>query len=301
MSGDPFETRQIAFSMVDVFAQSPLTGNPAAVVPDADDLTVEQMQALAREFNQSETVFIVAAGDDRADWQFRSFTPIGAEVGGAGHNALAACLWLVDRQLAVDRTAFVVQIGTDLLHTVVTRDAKGPTMVTVQQSPPAFGTVLTDRDLLADSLGLTAADFAEDAIQVVSTGAGHLMVPLTDRAAVDRAQPDTRRLAEVLTGVAGEGCYLYSLDTDEGDSAAYARFFNPTMGIVEDPATGTAAGPLVAKLVAEGRVAPGVPAAVEQGHGLGRPSRILITVDGDDVRISGAGLIVADGTVLVHA
>lgn len=99
--------------------------------------------------------------------------------------------------------------------------------------------------------------------------------------------------------VAGEGCYVYSLDTVEGDSAAYARFFNPTMGIVEDAATGTAAGPLIAKLVAEGRVARGVSAVVEQGHTLGRPSRILITVDGDAVSISGAGLIVASGTVLV--
>ena len=293
------DTHPIAFSMVDVFAQRPLTGNPAAVVPDADGLSLEQMQALAREFNQSETVFIVATDDERADWQFRSFTPIGAEVGGAGHNALAACLWLVDRRLPTDRTEFVVQIGADLLHTGVTRPADGPASVTVQQSPPEFGAVLTDRDQLADSLGLTTADFTDDTAQVVSTGAGHLLVPLVDRAAVDRAQPDTRRLAEVLKTVAGEGCYLYSLDTVEGDSAAYARFFNPTMGIVEDPATGTAAGPLIAKLVAEGRVDPGAQAVVEQGHSLGRPSRILITVDGDDVRISGAGLIVADGTVLV--
>ncbi len=289
----------VAFSMVDVFAARPLTGNPAAVVADADDLALEQMQALAREFNQSETVFIVAADDDRADWQFRSFTPIGAEVGGAGHNALAACLWLVDRRLPADRTEFVVQIGADLLHTGVTRPADGPAMVTVQQSPPEFGAVLTDRDQLADSLGLTPADFTDDTAQVVSTGAGHLLVPLVDRAAVDRAQPDTRRLAAVLKTVAGEGCYLYSLDTVEGDSAAYARFFNPTMGITEDPATGTAAGPLAAKLVAEGHVARGAQAVIEQGHSLGRPSRILITVDGADVRISGAGLIVADGTVLV--
>lgn len=293
------DLHSVAFSMVDVFALRPLTGNPAAVIPDADQLTLVQMQALAREFNQSETVFVVASDDDRADWQLRSFTPIGAEVGGAGHNALAACLWLVDRRLRADRSEFVVQIGTDLLHTAVTRPVDGPAMVSIQQSPPEFGAVLTDREPLTDALGLTTADLTDDTVQVVSTGAGHLMVPLVDRATVDRARPDTRRLAEVLKSVAGEGAYLYSLDTVEGDSAAYARFFNPTMGIVEDPATGTAAGPLVAKLVAEGRVAPGAPAVVDQGHELGRPSRIHITVNGADVRISGAGLIVADGTVLV--
>ncbi|EAQ00927.1 hypothetical protein JNB_12149 [Janibacter sp. HTCC2649] len=224
------EPRTASFSMVDVFASRPLTGNPAAVVPDADGLSLAQMQALAREFNQSETVFIVAADGDRADWQFRSFTPIGAEVGGAGHNALAACLWLVDRRLPRDRTEFVVQIGADLLRTGVTRPADGPAIVSVQQSPPEFGAVLTDPDLLADALGLTPADFTEDDIQVISTGAGHLLVPLVDRGAVDRARPDTRRLAAVLKTVAGEGCYLYSLDTVEGDSAAYARFFNPRWG-----------------------------------------------------------------------
>lgn len=136
-------------------------------------------------------------------------------------------------------------------------------------------------------------------MKVVSTGVGHLVVPLIDRAAVDRARPDSRRLAVALRSAAGEGCYFYSLDTVEGESAAYARFVNPTMGNVEDPATGTAAGPLVAKLVAVGSVAPGAAAVVEQGHSLGRPSRILIMVNGADVRVSGAGLIVADGTVLV--
>lgn len=295
------EPLDVPFSFVDVFAARPLTGNPAAVVPGADALSLAQMQALAREFNQSETVFIVApdAGTGAA-WQLRSFTPIGAEVGGAGHNALAACLWLVQRALPAERSEFVVQIGHDLLPVRVTRPRGEPAQVSITQSAPEFGAVLEDREALADALGLTAADLGDDSVQVVSTGAGHLVVPLVDRETVDRVRPDTRRLASVLRTVAGEGCYVYSLDTVEGDSAAYARFFNPTMGIVEDPATGTAAGPLIAKLVAEGRVAAGEAAVVEQGHALGRPSRILITVDGDDVSISGAGLVVADGTVLVQ-
>lgn len=289
----------VPFSLVDVFAPRPLTGNPAAVVPDADGLTTGEMQALAREFNQSETVFILAPTEDGADWQLRSFTPIGAEVGGAGHNALAACLWLVARRLPQDRSDFVVQIGSDLLHTDVTRDADGSARVTVQQSPPVFGSVLTERAALVDALGLSVDDLTDDPAQVVSTGAGHLLVPLVDRAAVDRARPDSRRLAAVLSSVAGEGCYLYSLDPVDEQAVAYTRFFNPTMGIVEDPATGTAAGPLVTRLVAEGRVAGGTTVTVEQGHVLGRPSRILISVDGADVRISGSGLIVADGTVRV--
>jgi PhzF family phenazine biosynthesis protein len=132
----------------------------------------------------------------------------------------------------------------------------------------------------------------------VSTGAGHLLVPVRNRAAVDAATPDNARLATLLQEVDGEGCYLYSLDpVDPSQAVAYTRFFNPTMGIHEDPATGTAAGPLVARLVAEGIVPDGTTAVIEQGHALGRPSRIHVTVSGEAVRISGSGLIVADGSL----
>jgi PhzF family phenazine biosynthesis protein len=102
---------------------------------------------------------------------------------------------------------------------------------------------------------------------VVSTGAAHLLVPLVDRAAVDRAVPDPARLVAVLADAGGEGCYIFataSADPDDG-AHAYARFFNPTMGIGEDPATGTAAGPLAATLVGSGHVAPGTPVIIEQG------------------------------------
>ena len=82
------------FYLIDVFAQRPLTGNPLALVPDADDLAEAQMRAIAREFNQSETTFLLDPGLPGATWRLRSFTPIGAEVYGAGHNALGAWLWL---------------------------------------------------------------------------------------------------------------------------------------------------------------------------------------------------------------
>lgn len=85
------ETR---FAFVDVFAEHPLTGNPLALVPDADHLDERQMRAIARELNQSETTFLVRPAGAAADWRLRSFTPGGVEVLGAGHNALGAWLWL---------------------------------------------------------------------------------------------------------------------------------------------------------------------------------------------------------------
>ena len=87
-------TTQVPFCLVDVFASQPLTGNPLALVTDADGLAEPQMRAIAREFNQSETTFLLRPSLAGATWRLRSFTPIGAEVAGAGHNALGAWLWL---------------------------------------------------------------------------------------------------------------------------------------------------------------------------------------------------------------
>ncbi|WP_109505655.1 PhzF family phenazine biosynthesis protein [Nocardioides speluncae] len=283
------------FFYVDVFARHPLSGNPLVVVPDADELPVPQMQAIAREFNQSETTFIVEPDLEGADWQLRSFTPIGAEVGGAGHNALGACLWLAQTRLPRDRERFVQQIGADLIPVLIDRRDDG-VVVSMDQAPPKFGDVVRDRSELAASLGIGVGDLAPEDAVVVDTGAGHLLAPLRSSEVVDRVQPDPARLSAVLRDVDGEGCYVYSLESGR-EVAAYARFFNPTMGIAEDPATGTAAGPLAARLVADGVVPDGSTVVIEQGHATGRPSFLSISVAGDLVRLSGGGLVVADGTL----
>jgi trans-2,3-dihydro-3-hydroxyanthranilate isomerase len=192
------------------------------------------------------------------------------------------------------------EIGDEVLPVEVSRGDDGAVTVTMDQSAPAFGEMVADRAELAAALGLSQPDLVPgESAQVVDTGAGHLLVPVRDRAAVDRAVPVTGRLAAVLRQAGGEGCYLYSRDpADDTDVVAYTRFFNPTMGIAEDPATGTAAGPLVARLVAEGKVAgDGRPVIVEQGYAAGRPSRIQVSVAGPRVRVGGSGLVVAEGAI----
>lgn len=293
-------TRSVAFYFVDVFASQPLTGNPLALVPDADLLDESQMRAIAREFNQSETTFVLRPTLRGATVRLRSFTPSGAEVGGAGHNALGAWLWLESSgRLSGQKSVLAQEIAGAVLPVEIIREPRRPVVVSMEQSPPWFGGIVSDRAELATALGLRQDDLASSgSARVVSTGAGHLMVRLCDRDAVDRATPDGPGLAAVLAAVGGEGCYLYSLDpVDPAGAVAYTRFFNPTMGIVEDPATGTAAGPLVALLVATGKLPDGVTAIVEQGHSLGRPSRIQVAVSGELVRVSGSGLVVAQGTL----
>jgi trans-2,3-dihydro-3-hydroxyanthranilate isomerase len=292
--------RLVPFYLVDVFATSPMTGNPVAVVPDADQLTDTEMHAIAREFNQSETSFLLRPRRPAADWRLRSFTPTGAEVFGAGHNALGSWLWLAasGRAAPIDPSAtFSQEIGDDILPVRVERDADGTLVVSMVQSPPDFGPSLADRSALADALGLREDELSSAAAQVVSTGAGHLMVGVDNRHTVDRAGPNPSALKALLASVGGEGCYIYALDGATNQRTdAYARFFNPTMGIAEDPATGTAAGPLAALLVHRGAVPEGT-VFIEQGHALGRPSRIQVSVLGTTVTVAGSGLIGASGVL----
>jgi len=295
-------TFRVPFYFVDVFASRPLTGNPLSLVPDADGLDEVQMRAIAREFNQSETTFLLRPSLPGAAVRLRSFTPIGAEVGGAGHNALGAWLWMEAAgrlPSAGGEPGFRQQIAGRVLPVEVIRRPGETATIWMDQSPPQTGAVVRDRAALATALGLTEDDLAADEpAQVVSTGAGHLLVPVRDRGAVDRAAPDAARLARVLRQVDGEGCYLYSTDpVDPAGAVAYTRFFNPTVGIAEDPATGTAAGPLVARLVAAGKVPEHTTVIVEQGYALGRPSRIQVSAAGHRIRVGGSGLVVAEGTL----
>ncbi|MFI7610902.1 PhzF family phenazine biosynthesis protein [Nonomuraea terrae] len=285
------------FFFVDVFAERPLTGNPLALVPDADGLTADQMRDIAREFNQSETTFLLQPTRPGAAWRLRSFTPIGAEVDGAGHNALGAWLWLADQGLTGEEPSrtLMQEIGGDVLPVEVVRQAGRGVRIVMEQSSPVFGPVVEDAHRLAAALGLRPEDLSTgQPAQVVSTGVAHLLVPLADRRAVDVTAAETRALAAILAEVGAEGCYVYTSARGEPQADAYSRFFNPTVGIVEDPATGTAAGPLAALLARTQRVDGGL-VVIEQGHKLGRPSRIQVEVDGDRVRISGSGIITARG------
>jgi trans-2,3-dihydro-3-hydroxyanthranilate isomerase len=183
----------------------------------------------------------------------------------------------------------------------VVADADGrPASVVMEQSPPSFGATVAEAAPLAAALGLTPEDLHDQLpTQVVDTGAAHLLVHLVERAAVDRAEPDARELRTQLAGVGAQGCYLYSLDPVSPEALAYTRFFNPTVGIWEDPATGSAAGPLASLLVAHGVVADGTTLLIEQGYALGRPSRITVEVSGARVRLGGRGIIVAEGTLRI--
>lgn len=289
-------TTILTAGLIDVFANAPLSGNPLAVVEDADGLSETQMRRIASEFNQAETTFVMRSS--RADLKLRSFTAAGAEVGGAGHNALGAWLWLAaEGKLGPieESRLFSQEIG-DAVLPVALRSAEGRIFGQMKQSALTLGPALTEVARLAAALGLAPEDvLATPAPRVADTGVPHLLVHLRDAAAVDRAEPATKALSKLLGEAGAEGCYVYAYQGDT-PHRAYARFFNPTVGLWEDAATGTAAGPLGAYLASEGLIADAI--EIEQGTKMGRRSILHVTLT-PEPEISGAGIVVMRGTLSI--
>jgi PhzF family phenazine biosynthesis protein len=295
---------QVDFSIVDVFADQPLTGNPLAVVRDAQRLDESLMQSISREFNQAETTLLFPPGPDRDNWLLRSFTASGQEVFGAGHNALGAWWWLAESgalKINTGLNSFIQEIGGYQLPVEVHWDGREVLSVTLIQRAPVSGEICKDLDSLAEALGLDQTDLFPQLFpaQVISTGAPHLLVPVRTRQAVDRARPDSQRLAKTLQSVDGQGCYIFCIDTIMPSSSAYARFFNPTVGIVEDSATGSAAGPLACQLIAHGIAKRGETIAIEQGYGMGRPSLLSVELRDGQVRLAGRCVLSAEGLLRI--
>ncbi len=289
------------FVLVDVFTEYPLTGNQLAVVMNAQSLNDSQMQAVAREFNYSETTFILPARQMKAAWRLRSFAP-SAEVFGAGHNALGAWWVLAERgriDLNAPLTTVWQELGEKVSPVEIYSEAGKPLQVAMTQSEPRFGDTLTDQVLLARALGLDSSDFEVDGLtaQAVSTGAMHLLVPVRSRSALERVSVDARALISLVRPLGCEGCYLFCLKAGERGPAVHARAFFPGIGISEDPATGSAAGPLAVYLVSRNVMAEDVWWGIEQGIEMGRPSRIEVRVQGKKVEVAGRSVIVADGAI----
>ncbi len=286
---------ELVAGIIDVFADGPLRGNPLAVVEGADGLDDHQMRLLAREFNQAETTFILRS--ERADRKLRSFTAAGAEVFGAGHNALGAWLWLGENgglgELSTPRT-FQQEIGTDVLPIEIAR-IDGFVHGRMRQSPLRLSRPIDDVGPLARALRIRVTDIrSEPSTRAADTGASHLMVRVANPEVVDMVCADADPLHAVLHAAEAEGCYVYAFD-ESSRATAYARFFNPTVGLWEDAATGTAAGPLAAYLGASGLLK-GDSLTVEQGTKMGRKSILRVRLMPES-ELSGAGVIVLRGTL----
>jgi len=277
----------LQYEVVDVFTDTPYAGNPLAVVLDADELSDRQLQAVAREFNLSETAFplVPPAG---ADYRLRIFTPV-VELPFAGHPSVGAA-WVLHRLGRIAAGEVVQACGAGLLP--VTVSGSGATLT---GGPPSYGEPLDPGPLL-EAVGLSAADFDGPPPRWAGAGIDFAYLPVR-AAAVAGARPDLSRLAAL--GGAGVSVFAW-----EG-SVARTRVFAGGVGVTEDAATGSAALGLGAWLAAGGLLPDGAhDYVIEQGVEMGRAATLRCTVEvvgGRAVRgtVSGGVVPIARGEITI--
>ncbi len=288
-----------AFRIVDVFTRTPLEGNALAVFPDATGLDGATMQRIAREFNLSETVFVCPPERDGCDLRYRIFTPT-MEMRFAGHPTVGATsVALACGLLDAARDGYAID---EPVGAVVVRVDRDTGRIWLTTPPIAWGATF-DRALCARVLGLAADDFLDVPPQLLSAGNPNVYFALRDRSAVDRAWLDLAGSRELHGGVATVNCNFVFAPTPEG---AYSRMFGPEHGVVEDPATGSATGPLAAFMMHHGLVdaRDGTRFVSEQGTKMGRRSYLHVLVHGDygrdGIEVGGDVVPFAEGTVRIE-
>jgi trans-2,3-dihydro-3-hydroxyanthranilate isomerase len=287
------------FYTLDVFTNTRFEGNPLAVVTDGDGLTDGVMQAIAREMNLSETVFVQKPTEDNALARLRIFTTR-EELKLAGHPVIGTWFLLAELGVVPAQEGGVhvtQQTGAGLLPVEIRFKDGRPQRVTMTQVEAAFRSVKVNKKALAATLGLTTKDFDPKLEpEYVSTGIFNLMVPLRNRAVLGKISMNMGDLRKVL-GKNGTMAYCF---TGGSDGKAFSRGMCP-WEIYEDPATGSAAGSLGAYLVKHGKLTAAHSLSILQGEEMGRPSHIEVEVTqkGKKLvpRVSGAAVRVFEGTI----
>ncbi len=272
---------------VDAFTKTKFEGNPAGVVANADGLSDDQMQSIARELNNAETAFILSPTAPDHDVWIRFFTPT-TEVPTCGHATISAHYV---RALENDLTTCRVQqrIGIGILPVDIVYD-KGDFSVVMTQGTPDVSDILSARHkrAIVDALGLSAADLdAQLPMQIASTGHAKVMVGIKSRDKLNELQPDLTRLTQISKQIECNGYFVFTLDNPNADILSYGRMFAPAIGIPEDPVTGNANGPLGAYLGHHnffGRNDGSILFKGKQGEAIGRPGIVTVRVEIDKGR-----------------
>ncbi len=289
--------------IVDSFTTERYAGNPCGVVTHAEGLTPEQMQAIAREMNLSETAFVTPS--EVADVRVRFFTPR-KEIPLAGHPTIATMHALVEEgrfEVVGTPRRIVQELNVGVLPVDLSRREDGHVRIAMTQATPEFHQEL-DPEAFARVLGIATADLLEGAPpRVVSTGTRQAMIPVASLAVLERVRPDLERLAELETAESYFSTHVFTLETYDPANRVHARHFGPSSGVWEDPVTGSATGGMAAYLWRHGLVRE--PAyTVEQGHIMGRPGLVEVEVEAEGdmpttVRIAGTAVTVLRGTITV--
>lgn len=300
--------RRFRYMQLDVFTSEPFGGNQLAVFFDATSLTSEDMQRVAREMNFSESVFTLPAREAKSLTRLRIFTPQ-VELPFAGHPIIGATFALAaaGRVTPGSESPITLDLGIGPLDVDLLFSDTRLSFAWMRQRNPTFTKWTGDRAALAASVGLAESDLRADLpIETGSAGVPHTLIPVVDAAKLDAAKPGAN-LGEALNTSEPCGAYFFVLPTNSAPNYVYSRMFGPHMGIAEDAATGSAAGPVGAYLVRHGLATIEDDAArvvIAQGVKMGRPSRIVVNVELRDgkpgqVRVGGEAVVVANGEFLL--
>ena len=302
--------RSYRYLRYDVFTDRLFGGNPLAVVLDGRGLSAETMQAIGKEMNLSETTFVLPSEQSETDVRMRIFTP-GAELPIAGHPTIGSTFALArSGVIAPGRERFVFGLGVGPVPVALTWKGDDLGFAWMTQPTPTFGDAIADPAGAAAALHLPGPAVAGTGlpVQVVSCGVPFLFVPLTTRSAVDGAWVDQQALETLLqtAHTRASGVFVFSSEPRGERSTVYSRMFAPGLGVHEDPATGSASGPLGAYLVRHKVVPPEKAGSMLslQGVKMGRPSHVHIAIGLErgeitSVRVGGEAVLAGEGTLYV--
>jgi len=291
----------------DVFTDRRFEGNQLAVFPDGRGLDPVMMQTIAREMNFSETTFILPKEREGTDIRMRIFTP-GVELPMAGHPTIGSTFALEHLGvIARGSDRFVFELGVGPTPVELRWNGEGLSFAWMDQRPPEVRTPAMSADDIIRAVGVDASAHFDTGLpaEEISCGVPFIMLPLKTRAAVDAAVPDMGALNRTRSAFPNPhiGVLVFTTEATEPGVTAYSRMFGPGLGVPEDPATGSAAGPLGCYLATHGLVkGDGLRDMVNwQGVRMGRPSRIFIAIGRDAageitrVQVGGKAVLVAEG------
>ncbi len=295
------------YLLLDVFTDRLFGGNQLAVFPSSEGLSAEQMQAVARELNLSETAFVLPAARDDALAELRIFTP-GMELPFAGHPTIGAAIALATLgriDPADGARAVLIEAAGDVPVTVTDQDGRLFAELTSPKLPVPLGTNLTTAQSAA-LLSLVEAKLTSIRPAGYSAGVPFLFVPVASPDALARVTLDLQVWRETLAETATPHIAAIQMDDWAQGREVSMRMFAPLMGITEDPATGAAAAALAGLLIEVQRPSDGTHRwTVHQGHKMGRPSTILLEADvqssrATQVRVGGTAVLVGRGSLRVE-
>ena len=299
--------KKITVYQVDSFTKELFKGNPAGVVPNADELTEEQMQCIAREMNNSETSFLFSPDDNTCDGRIRYFTPT-KEVPTCGHATIAA-MYVRAVEENLDSIVFNYKTKIGILQFEIIKNGSDYKILMTQgkiQFEDPFKDLMRER--IINALQISTDDLnARCPIQIVSTGHSKVMIGIKSRNLLNNLNPNFFELAEISKKINCNGYFVFTFDSDSPHILTHGRMFAPAIGVNEDPVTGNANGPLGAYIVNHKLVRHNgkeFSFTGKQGEAMNRPGEIEVKVKIENecpvrVQIGGEAVIVFKTDIIV--